>query len=356
MASHDVRVLSSSSVVDPRSRRSAIVAGLVLLGLVASLVVYKTAGAMRQIEHARATGFVALTTGVVSEETSVLPLRVGARALNYLAVIWPALAFGILVSAGVRAFVPTHAVARAFSAGPVRGQLVAGASGAPLMLCSCCAAPLFSSVYEGSRRLGPSLALMLAAPALNPAALVLTFLLFPGPIAWARLAMSVAAVFVGTALVGRFTPEAWGSSPESRVAGAVVPRRTSFRGFVTSCLHVSVRTMPAIVVGIAAAMLFADRLHGPGDLAVGARVWIIALTAAVAVPLAVPTFFEIPLAVAFVASDAPLGAAAALLFAGPAVNMASLLTVAREAGWRAVGMVAVMVWGIAVLGGLLLPD
>jgi len=48
-------------------------------------------------------------------------------------------------------------------------------AGAPLMLCSCCVAPIFTGVYERSARLGPSLGLMLAAPALNPAALILTF-------------------------------------------------------------------------------------------------------------------------------------------------------------------------------------
>lgn len=355
MGSHDIGASTGSAGIAPVSPQSTIVASLVLLALVASLVVYKTVGAMRQIEHARATGAVALTTELVSVDSSVLPLRVAARGLNYLAVIWPALAFGILISAGVRAFVPAHAIARTFSGGPVRGQLVAGASGAPLMLCSCCAAPLFSSVYEGSRRLGPSLALMLAAPTLNPAALVLTFLLFPSPIAWGRLLMSVAAVFIGTALIGGVTRGAHGSCPVFPAEGGEVSRRATLRSFGNACLHVSVRTVPAIVVGIAAAMLFADRVQSPRDLSEAARVWMVGLTAAVAVPLALPTFFEIPLAVALLASGVPAGAAAALLFAGPAVNTASLLTVSREAGWKAVGLVTAMVWIVAVMGGLLVP-
>jgi len=48
----------------------------------------------------------------------------------------------------------------------------------------------------------------------------------------------------------------------------------------------------------------------------------------------------------------PAGAAAALLFAGPAVNLPSLLTVAQVAGWRAMVLIASMVWLIAVAGGL----
>lgn len=332
--------------------RTGIVAGLVLLALVTGLVVYKSAGAVRHIEYARANQTLALNADVVSDASTTLPMRVAASSVHYLAAVWPALVFGILISAGVRAFIPAHAVVRAFAGGPIRGQLLAGASGTPLMLCSCCAAPLFSSVYERSRHLAPSLALMLAAPALNPAALALTFLLFPTSVAWGRLWMSVVAVFLGTALVARLAP---GTRLGLRVLPLdpdEAPRQDTIRTFVNSCLHVTVRTVPVILLGIVAAMLFADRIQTHADVSGAARVWSVLITAAVAVPIALPTFFEIPLALSLLAAGAPAGAAAALLFAGPAVNLASLLTVGHEAGWRAVWVVGAMIWLVASIGGL----
>jgi hypothetical protein len=221
------------------------------------------------------------------------------------------------------------------------------------MLCSCCAAPLFSSVYERSQRLAPSLAVLLAAPALNPAALVLTFLLFSSSIAWTRLAMSLVAVFLGTALVARLAP---GARIRLRLrsleTGDQTENAAPIASFARACLHVSVRTVPVIVLGIISAMLLADRLQPHNDLSSATRLWSIAITAAVAVPIALPTFFEIPLAVALLAAGAPAGAAAALLFAGPAVNLASLLTVGRDAGWRAVCAVGAMIWLIAFIGGM----
>jgi uncharacterized membrane protein YraQ (UPF0718 family) len=147
-------------------------------------------------------------------------------------VIWPALVFGLLISAAVRAFIPVAALSRLFDGGSWRAQVIAGASGAPLMLCSCCVTPVFSSVYRRSSRL------------------------------------------------------------------------------------------------------------------------TIAVAASLAVPLALPTFFEIPLAVAILAAGAPAGAAAALLFAGPAVNLPSLLTVGQVAGWKAMVLIASMVWLVAVAGGI----
>ena len=324
---------------------------LLLLVLAASLVVYKSAGAVRQLEHVRASGSVALKADVVSADSTALPLRVAAQSVNYVAAIWPALVFGILISGAVRAFTPMTALSRLFDGGPVRRQIVAGASGAPLMLCSCCVAPLFSSVYERSRRLGPALALMLAAPALNPAALALTFLLFPAPIAWGRLWMSVIAVFFGTALVARVAPGA-------RIGLRVLPldhdapNHSTIGAFLRACLHVSARTVPVILLGIVTAMLLVDRLPLQPDFSLSTRWWAVGVTAAVAIPIALPTFFEIPLAVTLLAAGAPAGAAAALLFAGPAVNLASLMTVGRTAGWRAVWVVGLMVWLIAVIGGL----
>ena len=175
----------------------AITGGLLLLVLIGGLVTYKSAGAIRQVESARASGLLTARADVVPVAPAP-SIGIVARSVNYLSVIWPALAFGILISAAVRAFIPAAALARVLGGGPLRGQVLAGASGAPLMLCSCCVAPVFSSVYRRSSRLGPSLALMIAAPALNPAALVLTFLLFSSDIAWSRLLMSLVAVFIGT--------------------------------------------------------------------------------------------------------------------------------------------------------------
>ena len=47
-----------------------------------------------------------------------------------------------------------------------------------------------------------------------------------------------------------------------------------------------------------------------------------------------------------------VAASIAVLFAGPAVNLPSLLTVGQVAGWKAMALIASMVWLVAVAGGL----
>ena len=83
-----------------------------------------------------------------------------------------------------------------------------------------------------------------------------------------------------------------------------------------------------------------------------AKFLAIVVVAAVAVPLALPTFFEIPLALILLGSGAPLGAAVALLIAGPSVNLPSLLTIARSTNWRVAVVVAASILILAVANGV----
>src|SRR5688572_8601026 len=106
---------------------------LVPLALVIALVGYKTLGAAAR-----------LRSGIppTLHECDAL-----ARTLLYLKAIWPALTFGVLIAASLRALVPQALLVRLFGGG-ARSQIVAGMAATPLMLCSCCAAPLFTGLYE----------------------------------------------------------------------------------------------------------------------------------------------------------------------------------------------------------------
>ena len=325
---------------------------LVLLAIVAALVTYKSSSALSTISHVSSSGTLSVRAGIVP--TAAPPDRSAlARTFNYLGTIWPALAFGILISAAVRSFVPATALADVFRRTPARAYLAAGASGSPLMLCSCCVAPIFSAVYERSARLGPSLALMIAAPAFNPAALILTFMLFSWPIATARVLMSVVAVFAGTAVIARIWGDA-AATPNVLAADAATCEAAGPAAirFVRSCVFVGARTVPLLVGGVVAGMAISEYLPAATFTSSSAHATVIAVTALLAVPIALPTFFEVPVALALLAAGAPAGAAAALLFAGPAVNLPSLFTVAQSAGWKVAVSLGAMIWVVAMAGAL----
>ena len=217
------------------------------------------------------------------------------------------------------------------------------------MLCSCCVAPIFTGVYERSARLGPSLGLMLAAPALNPAALILTFMLFDYKVGITRAAASVAAVLFTGLIADRIfgRTEVHCDIDDWQTEG----RPTDFLHFLRACGRVSVRLLPVIVIGVLASMIIAQMIPVRTFDSTAARFLAIAVVAAVAVPLALPTFFEIPLALLLLGSGAPAGAAMALLIAGPSVNLPSLLTIMKSTNWKVAAMVAASIWILAVVSG-----
>src|SRR5258705_10324045 len=158
----------SAEQIDKRGRQTSLTAVqpifyfvLPVLIIVGALIAYKSSAALTVIGKVSATGVFTprgnVIPGVGASETGV-----ATRTLNYFLVIWPALLFGILISGAVSTFVSPRWLARLLERRSLRSQAIAGLLGAPLMLCSCCVAPIFTGVYERSAPLGPSLGLMLA--------------------------------------------------------------------------------------------------------------------------------------------------------------------------------------------------
>ena len=323
---------------------------LSLLFIVGCLIAYKATASLAVIAKVQATGVLKPRFDITQADSTIWAGAFGTT-LSYFLVIWPALLFGIMISGAVRAFVSPRWLTRLFGEGRVRPQLVAGLAGAPLMLCSCCVAPVFTSVYERSSRLAPSLALMLAAPALNPAALLLTFMLFGGKVGAIRLLMSGAGVLAVGLLAERFIKV---RPPACAVEEALQMRRGSaINTFLSSCLKMALQTLPLIFAGVVTSMFVARWLPAGGAGSRVADVLTLMIVALIAVPVAMPTFFEIPLAAILLAAGMPAGVAIAVLIAGPATNLPSLFTVARSTGWKVSALVAAAVWALAVLGGLL---
>jgi uncharacterized membrane protein YraQ (UPF0718 family) len=195
---------------------------------------------------------------------------------------------------------------------------------------------------------------MLASPALNPAAIALTFMLFEANIAAARAVLALSAVLlIGPAVERIFPAVTPDVPPEATSAGEQPSGVHPLKRFLDSLVVVSVRTLPGLIAGLLLSMLIVQWLPAGALASGGARLATILFIATVAVPLALPTFLEIPLALSLLAAGFPAGAAVALLFAGPIINLPSLFSVARVSGWKPAAVIAALVWVLATAGGLL---
>ncbi len=331
---------------------------ILLAALVTGLVVYKGYSGLGTLQQVHRGGTLGLRDDVLGTSSGPAKFAFLAASAEYLQVVWPALLFGILIAAGVHAFLSPDWLVRRFGEDTIRGQVTAAMVGSPLMLCSCCASPLFSATYERSKRLSPALTLMLASPGMNPASVALCFMLFPTRLAWARVVMTLVAVLLASRLPGLLVPVA--SQPDHRVLTVPVTESRSFgwrellATYLRSFGHIAIRTVPLLLLGTLGAMLIRTPLLTHTFVSSGSSPVVVALVALLAVPLALPSFFEIPLAFSLLAAGAPLGAGAAVLFAGPIVNLPSLLVVGQHAGWKVSAVLASSVWVIAFLGGLAL--
>ena len=332
---------AASPTETPRMARAA--AALALATVLSALFYYKWSGSLRAYAGVHATGKIS------SNPSILLDGGPWATAVAYLGKIWPALVYGILIGAVIRAALPPAWISRAFTGRGLRGALVGGIAGAPLMLCSCCVTPVFTGLYERGAKLGSSLAVMLGAPGFNLAALALTFALLPLKLAVARAICAVIIVIALPTLLGRMD-----TGSRSKLACAVAPEPATplafGERFLRSLVYLIAVTVPLIVVGVVLgglALPYATRVSQIGVVAG------IALVALVAVLVALPTFFEIPIALLLLSAGAPQGAALAVLIAGPVVNLPSLLVLGRETRPRLALALAVGVWAVATLAGVI---
>jgi uncharacterized membrane protein YraQ (UPF0718 family) len=319
---------------------------LLLATIVSALLYYKWGASLRVLSGVHATGKLAVAPGAILEGGTVV------TTIAYFRKIWPALTYGILVGAAVRAAIPASTIRRWFGG---RGAVptVAGAvAGAPLMLCSCCITPIFSGLYRRGARLGPSLAVMLASPGFNLGALVLTFVLLPARVGVARvIAAAVIVLGLSTAIGRAMEDRAAPTSAECAVAEEVAPERPRdlFVRFVRSAAYLAAITVPLIVAGV---LLSGLVLPHVGQLGGANLLGAVALTALVGTLAALPTFFEIPVALMLLSLGVPSAVVAAFVVAGPIVNLPSLLVLAREVRPRVALALGAGVWLVATVTGL----
>jgi uncharacterized membrane protein YraQ (UPF0718 family) len=121
--------------------------------------------------------------------------------------------------------------------------------------------------------------------------------------------------------------------------------------WVTASAKVALATLPWILLGVFASCVLGSSLEPAATAGINQGL-VIVLLAAFATLMALPTFFEIPLSMLLLQNGFPVAAVAAVLFAGPAINAPSLLTLARASSGKVALLVFLGIWMTATLGGL----
>ncbi|OMH24575.1 permease [Tersicoccus phoenicis] len=342
-------------------RRRSVVVGVLLLVIIllaglawAKWVPYTSRAQTLVGTRAWSGGAVFSAAGVPGSS----PSFGGALAFtgSYLAAVWPAALVGITVGAALETLVPRHWLVRLLSRRTRWGQGVAGGLlSLPTMMCTCCTAPVASSLRRRGVPLGASVAYWLGNPLLNPAVLLFIALTLPWRFVVVRAGVGAAVVLIAAMLAAR-----WARGATERPSVVVVDDDPAsipqlLRRFAVTLARYVAIIAPEYVLLVFLTGLLSGWLSdwaGLGDAAGPLALLVVGVVGAV---LVIPTGGEIPVVVGLVVAGASMGVAGVLLITLPALSLPSVIMVARSFGWRALLATGVVVIaGGVTAGGLLL--
>jgi uncharacterized protein len=266
------------------------------------------------------------------------------------------MAFAFLIGGAVSSLVlPQRMIDRVLRSRGTRGSTLGGILGAPLMMCSACSVPVAVGWRRRGANLETTLGVVMGAALLNIMGLVTIFLIFPAPLAWGRVVMSILMVVAVAPLVAKvvvsFLRWRGPEMPELEPAGSAAPAEhplaadlyhhetfgQAARGALRSWWYASVALAYRLFLPMTGAIFLAAifRLFVPPEVVeayFGGGFLAIAAVALFGTVIAIPTMFEIPLAIGFLFIGMGMGPAAALLVTAPSVSVVSYYMLRKDVG------------------------
>jgi uncharacterized membrane protein YraQ (UPF0718 family) len=274
-------------------------------------------------------------------------------AWGYSKAIWKAMVLGLLLGSGVQALMPARLVTRLLGGSRFGSVLAGGLLSLPMMMCTCCAAPIVVGLRRRQAGPGAAIAFWLGNSVLNPATLI--FIGFVLGWRWAalRLALGAAMVFGLGYIANRMAPadEVAQSDPWEDVAAP--PVEGPFRRWLRIFWRMTNRLLPDYLVLV----LLLSAMRAALLPTIGPHVgdqfgWVLAF-AVIGALFVIPTAGEVPIIQAMLSLGTGAGPAGALLMSLPPISLPSLAMAAGSFRLRILVAVtaAVVVFGLA--GGAL---
>lgn len=275
-------------------------------------------------------------------------------AINYLNTTWETTLAALLIAGTLQTFL--HAPLLRFLKEQTgwRAYFAGVAFGIPNLLCTCCAAPLFASLYKKGAPLGTALATFVTAPSLNLLVLVLSLAFLPLPLAVARITLGLVAALAIPYLAARLSdappPPAVILAEEEEFAGWM-PLLTRWVSNIWELARLAVPLLVFgyLVVGLIQAVV-PLRTVAP---MLGDGIVPLVVIALISTVIMAPTFSEIALVSTLVPLGMGIAPAVALLITAPAVSLPSLIVVGRATrSWSIPLALGVLVFLLGVVGGI----
>ncbi|HEY0795026.1 MAG TPA: permease [Acidisarcina sp.] len=279
------------------------------------------------------------------------PKRVLRTSINWLYTNRFGMYFALPFGAAMMTLFASSAAPRRFnsSAANIACGMVAGA---PLGVCTNCATPIGQSLLMGGASTRLTVATMISSPSFNPVVLAMAFVLFPLPIALARVIVPLLLLLSLPLLVPESRP-AFRPMTVPMFEEAVSQRLLAFaRTYLNNLLRITVATLPwmvlaAFIGALAAELIPAYATHVPVS-ALG-----VVAVAIFGTVLPVPMALDVALAFILYHAGVPTPYVVALLCTLGPVSVYSISALSKQLGKTTGFRLAAATAGLGTIAGLI---
>ena len=277
--------------------------------------------------------------------------------LSYLEKAWFCLGMAFLIAGAVETFIPKELIVKHLGKRSFKAYFIAAFGGPLLSVCSCSIIPLFAAIKKRGAGLGPAITFLLATPAINPAALILTFSLLSWKFVVGRIILALSAAII----TGLIIEKIWGKEDAAEISTLKIEYqeksldlKKDLLEWLKNVLDFVKKILPLVLVGIFIIGMVKIVLK-PEIIShyLGQGLWQIALASIMGVVMYTPTLVEIPFTRELLSLGMGTSSALAFLLTGPALSLPSMLGVSKIIGWKKVLNYAVLMWILGIIGGLI---
>lgn len=279
--------------------------------------------------------------------------------LSYLEKAWFCLGMAFLIAGALETFIPKELIIKHLGRRSPKAYFIAAFGGPLLSVCSCSIIPLFAAIKKRGAGLGPAITFLSATPAINPAAIILTFSLIGWQFVAGRIILALsAAIITGAILEAIWTTEEEkaGLLSQLKIEYQEKPLnlKEDLKEWLLNVWDFVKKIFPLVLLGIF--IIGIVKIFLTSEIIskyLGQGLWQIALASIIGVVMYTPTLVEIPFVRELLVLGMGTGPALAFLLTGPALSLPSMLGISRTIKWKMVLNYALIMWILGIIGGLI---
>lgn len=277
--------------------------------------------------------------------------------LSYVQKAWFCLGMAFLIAGAIQAFIPKELVIKHLGKRSIKAYFIAAFGGPLLSVCSCSIIPLFAAIKKRGAGLGPAITFLLATPAINPAAVILTFSLISWKFVVGRIILALSAAIITGVIIEKI----WHKKELDGLSELKVEYHeerfsiiSALKEWLKNVWDFIKKILPLVLLGIF--IIGVIKIFLTSEVIskyLGQGLWQIAFASIMGVVMYTPTLVEIPFVRELLILGMGTGPALAFLLTAPALSLPSMLGVSRVLNWKIILNYALIMWILGIVGGLI---